>query len=234
MAKNKTETFFSIDIEADGPYPGDYSMLSFAAVAFDEFGTILGSFETNLAPLVGAGQSPKTMKDFWAKQPMAWEYCTRNPQHPEVGMKQFIAWVNRLPGDLKTAVCMPAGFDFMFMYWYMKKFAGESPFSFSCIDMKTYCMAFRRKAYRYSGKNSWPGRWFDRSLPHTHRAIDDALEQGVSFMLMRQDRLSGENALLEKEMASVRWRTQESWKTCEKISLVGERAEGDPIPEIKT
>jgi hypothetical protein len=229
---NKTETFFSIDIEADGPYPGDFSMLSFAAVAFGEEG-ILGSFETNLAPLEGAKQSPRTMKEFWAKEPVAWEYCTRNPQDPGVAMPRFVKWVNRIQGDLKTAVCMPAGFDFMFMYWYMKKFAGESPFSFSCIDMKTYAMAFRRKPYRYSGKGSWPGRWFVRSLPHTHKAIDDALEQGMSFMLMRQDRLSGE-AVREKEMANARWLALETWKECEKVSLVGERAEGDPVPEIET
>ena len=33
------EVFFSFDIEADGPYPGDYSMLSLGCVAFDKEGT---------------------------------------------------------------------------------------------------------------------------------------------------------------------------------------------------
>lgn len=231
MAKNKTETFFSLDIEADGPIPGDYSMLSFAAVAFDEYANILGSFEVNLEPLEGAQQSKRTMIEFWAREPEAWEYCTRNPLAAKAAMPAFVGWVKSLPGDLKTAVCMPSGFDFMFMYWYMKKFAGESPFSFSCIDMKSYCMAFRKKPYRFSGKRSWPKRWFIKSLPHTHKAIDDALEQGATFMLMREERLVGELARVEA-LQKIRWNVLESWKTCKKVSYVGERAEGDPVPKI--
>lgn len=229
--KTKTEVFFSTDIEADGPYPGDFSMLSFASVAYAEDGTVLGAFETNLAPLVGAGQNPDTMTNFWAKEPVAWEYCTRNPQLSEVAMNKYVEWVDSIPGDLKTMVCMPAGFDFLFMYWYMKKFAGRSPFSFSCIDTKSYVCGFRKKPYRHSSKRSWPKRWFVKDLPHTHRAIDDAREQGVSFMLMRQDNLSGEIAR-EKDMAQVRWNCLQTWDAAPKVSLVGERRPDDPVPEI--
>jgi len=28
----------------------------------------------------------------------------------------------------------PAGFDFLFVYWYLIRFTGESPFSFSALD----------------------------------------------------------------------------------------------------
>ncbi|RLC09392.1 MAG: exonuclease [Deltaproteobacteria bacterium] len=225
---HKKETFFSIDIETDGPYPGDYSMLSFGAVAFAEDGTTLGSFETNVQALDGASQNYDTMKNFWDKQPVAWEYCTRNPQPPEVAMTKFVEWVAKMPGDLKTAVCMPAGFDFMFMYWYMKKFAGRSPFSFSCIDTKTYVMSMRRKAYRHSGKRSWPKRWFAAKLPHTHKAIDDAVEQGITFMTMRAENLTQdqEDAKLVTAIAL------DSWNKCDKVSLVGERDPNDPVPEI--
>ena len=59
-------TYFSIDIETDGPIPFDYSMLSFAAVAFTEDGTVKGVYEANLNPLEGASQHPDTMENFWA------------------------------------------------------------------------------------------------------------------------------------------------------------------------
>ena len=227
----KSEVFVSTDIEADGPYPGDYSMLSFAGVAFAEDGTVISAFETNLTPLLGAERDERTMREFWSKERVAWEYVTRNPQDPAVAMPKFAEWVEGLPGDLKTMVCMPAGFDFMFMYWYMKKFA-HSPFSFSCIDTKSYVMAMRKKPYRHSGKRGWPGRWFAKGCPHTHKAIDDALEQGISFMKMREENL---NPVVDQAdvLRALQERALTSYRTCDRINLVGERPEGVPVPPIE-
>lgn len=64
----------------------------------------------------------------------------------------------------------------MFVYWYLIRFTGESPFSHSALDIKTYAMALLRRGYRDSTKRNMPKRWFD-DLPHTHRAVDDAIEQ---------------------------------------------------------
>lgn len=189
------EIFFSIDIETDGPIPVRNSMLSFACVAFAEDGSVLGSFERNLKPLPGAVQDPRTMTEFWAKEPVAWEYCTQNTVTAEEAMPDFVKWVKSIPGGQRVCVCMPSGFDFTFMYVYLMMFAGESPFSFSCIDMKTYVAASRKQAYRHSGKKSWPSRWFDRDLPHTHKAIDDAIEQGLTFLKMRAENLVGVDAV---------------------------------------
>ena len=80
-------------------------------------------------------------------------------------------------------VAYPAGFDFLFVYWYLIRFTGASPFSFSALDVKTYAMALLRTEYRESVKRNMPQRWFD-PLPHTHRALDDAIEQGALFCNM--------------------------------------------------
>jgi hypothetical protein len=71
----------------------------------------------------------------------------------------------------------------MFVYWYLIRFAGESPFSHSALDIKTYAMAMLKKGYRESVKRNMPRRWFDE-LPHTHRALDDAIEQETLFCNM--------------------------------------------------
>ena len=42
----------------------------------------------------------------------------------------------------------PAGFDFLFVYWYLIRFAGKSPFYHSALDMKTFAMALMRSDYR--------------------------------------------------------------------------------------
>ena len=90
------------------------------------------------------------------------------------------------PG-IPVFVAYPAGFDFTFVYWYLIRFAGYSPFSFSGIDIKTYAMALMGKPYRRSTKRNMPKRWFDK-MPHTHVALDDALEQGALFCNMLADR----------------------------------------------
>ncbi len=68
------------------------------------------------------------------------------------------------------------------------RFAGESPFSFSALDVKTYAMALLGKPYRQSSKRNMPKHWFDK-LPHTHVALDDAIEQGALFCNMLAQRL---------------------------------------------
>jgi len=71
----------------------------------------------------------------------------------------------------------------MFVYWYLIRFTGQSPFSHSALDIKTYAMALLRKPYRESVKKNMPKEWFDPA-PHTHVALDDAIEQGALFCNM--------------------------------------------------
>src|SRR5437588_384493 len=77
----------------------------------------------------------------------------------------------------------PAAYDFMFVYWYLIRFAGESPFSHSALDVKSYAMAVLGTEYRASVKRNMPREWFD-DLPHTHVALDDARGQGALFCNM--------------------------------------------------
>ena len=77
----------------------------------------------------------------------------------------------------------PAAYDFLFVYWYLMRFAGESPFSHSALDIKTYAMAMLKKNYRAVMKRTMPRRWFG-TRPHTHVALDDAIGQGELFCNM--------------------------------------------------
>jgi len=97
-------------------------------------------------------------------------------------MTDYVAWLKKLPGK-PTFVAYPAGFDFMFVYWYLIRFTGESPFSHSALDMKTFAMALLKTDYREATKRNMPKEWFD-PLPHTHIALDDAIEQGALFCNM--------------------------------------------------
>jgi hypothetical protein len=164
------EVYVSTDVEADGPIPGPHSMLSFASAAFLADKTPVGTFSANLKTLEGARGEEKTM---------AWWQTHREPA--EV-MPEYVRWLKSLPGKV-VFVAYPAAYDFMFVYWYLIRFAGESPFSHSALDMKTYAMALLGTDYRDSTKRNMPKSWFD-DLPHTHVALDDAIGQGALFCNM--------------------------------------------------
>lgn len=181
MTNTPLEIYVSTDIEADGPIPGPHSMLSFASAAYLGDKTLIDTFQANLETLPGAKADPRTRK-WWDQHPKAWAACRVDPQEPVGAMRAYVAWLKALPGR-PVFVGYPAAYDFMFVYWYLIRFAGESPFSHSALDMKTLAMALMKTSYRASTKRNMPKSWFDR-LPHTHQAIDDALEQGALFCNM--------------------------------------------------
>jgi hypothetical protein len=187
--KPTNEVYVSTDVETDGPIPGPHSMLSFASAAYRSDKTLVGTFSANLETLPGASGHPETMA-WWKERSVAWQACRSDLEPPETVLPRYVAWLRSLPGR-PVFVAYPAGFDFLFVYWYLLRFAGESPFSHSALDIKTYAMAILRTGYRDATKRNMPKRWFD-DLPHTHVALDDAIEQGALFCNMLRENTGGE------------------------------------------
>lgn len=175
------EIYISTDVETDGPIPGPHSMLSLGSAAYSADKQLLATFSANLDTLDGASAHPDTAR-WWASQPEAWAACRNNPEPPATVMHRYVEWIASLPGK-PVFVAYPAGFDFLFVYWYLIRFTGASPFSHSALDMKTFAMAVLRSDYRASTKRNMPADWFD-PLPHTHVALDDAIAQGALFCNM--------------------------------------------------
>ena len=180
------EVYVSTDVETDGPIPGPHSMLSLGAAAYTADKRLVSTFSANLETLPEASAHPKTAA-WWATQPEAWAACRKDLEAPESAMRRYVSWIDSLGGK-PVFVAYPAGFDFLFVYWYLIRFAGESPFAHSALDMKSFAMAVMRTEYRQSGKRNMPKHWFDE-LPHSHVALDDAIEQGALFCnMLRENR----------------------------------------------
>lgn len=180
----KIEIYVSTDVEADGPIPGPHSMLSFGSAAFQADGEMVGTFSANLETLEGAQGDPKTMA-WWESQPDAWAACRKDTRDPAEAMIRYVAWLEGLPGK-PVFVGYPATYDFMFVYWYMMRFVGRSPFSHAGLDIKTYAFSILKQGYRASSKRNMPRRWFPEAR-HTHVALDDAIEQGLLFCNMLKE-----------------------------------------------
>ncbi len=182
------EIYVSTDIEADGPIPGPHSMLSFASAAYLPDKTLVDTFAANLETLPDASPDPATLA-WWQRHPEAYQATRENLESPEAAMLRYVAWLKGLPAR-PVFVAYPVGFDFVFVYWYLMRFAKESPFSFAALDIKTYGMAMLKTEFRKSVKRKFPSRWFDPEFKHSHVALDDALEQGALFCNMLAEHTS--------------------------------------------
>ena len=117
------EIYISTDVETDGPIPGPHSMLSFGSAAYTADKQLISTFSANLETLDGATAHPATAA-WWATQPKAWAACRSDLQSPEVAMCAYVAWIKALGGK-PVFVAYPAGFDFLFIYWYLMRFVGK-------------------------------------------------------------------------------------------------------------
>lgn len=175
------DVYFSVDVETDGPIPGDYSMLSFALVLA---GTFDGerflapaqydvSFDAELQP-VGAQFDPAAL----AVNGLDRERLRREGRAPAEVMREASSWVDaQARGGTPVLVAYPLGFDWAWLHWYFVKFTGSSPFRHSRgFDLKTaIAVRGRRCITQASHRHLPPALRSER--PHTHRALDDAIEQ---------------------------------------------------------
>ena len=209
------EIYISIDVEADGPIPGDNSMLSFGAAAFlYDYDTVdpncpehssdkeidanctcprwkmIDTFEANLELLPDATPNADTML-WWSKQPEAWAACRKDLVPPAEAMGDFNRWVRSLPGS-PVIVGYPVTYDFGFLYWYTVHFCGfPAPYGFQGLDIKTLVMDRMACPYKQATKRNMPKRWFIGAPSHTHVALDDAIGQGVLFMNLLKEQREG-------------------------------------------
>jgi hypothetical protein len=111
------------------------------------------------------------------------EELIRSGADPAAAMSSARAWVRDVARPRRAvAVGYPLVYDWMWLYWYFVRFAeGGSPFGFSrALDIKT--MYARAAAVPIGGatKRNMPAEILS-SRPHTHNALEDAVEQADLF-----------------------------------------------------
>ena len=197
MADDLPQTTFVVtDIEADGPTPLHSSMLSFASVAVDYRGNVLGEFEANLTTRADRAPHPVTM-DWWKTQPDAWVSATTNPEPPESVMPRYADWVESLPG-FRVFAAAPMIFDGLWMDAYLDAFAntrvlghptgGRQIFKGGGVCLYTMAGTLRGAPYLNWGMQRVPAEWYG-NIEHSHKAIDDA--RGFANVLVKLFQMSG-------------------------------------------
>ena len=124
------EIYVSTDVEADGPIPAPTRCSASARPLTGP--TRLWSPRS--PPTSKRCPRPRATRRRWtggrpSPKPGPPAAKTRDPAD---AMPEYLAWLKALPGK-PVFVAYPAAYDFMFVYWYLIRFAGESPFSHSAL-----------------------------------------------------------------------------------------------------
>lgn len=171
--KTRDETYISVDIEAAGPIPGEYSMLSLGACLVNAPEV---TFYTELKP-INNNFVPAALK----VSKLSLEQLMETGQDPTKAMNTLHKWIREACGDwVPVFVGFNASFDWAFVNWYFHKFVSENPFGIGALDIKSYYMGFSGCFWQETTSSQLPDE-FRPSHRHTHNALDDAIAQSQIF-----------------------------------------------------
>lgn len=175
------QIYIIVDIELDGPTPGEHSILSIGAVA-STMEEEIGSFYRKLQPLEDLTADPETTA-WWKTQTEAWQEVTTEAEPAADVMRAFREWVERF-GRSPVFVASPLILDYPFIKWYLHRFGSEQLFE----DFKPVQRTLDLASFTAGRLNIPLARARRMHLPpeitqgmpgHSHKAIDDARGYGV-------------------------------------------------------
>lgn len=175
----RKDRFISVDCEADGPYPIDYSLLSVGA--YCEVDGVGHSFYAEIKPI--SDNFIQQAVDVCKAGGIDREQLFATGVEPIVAMTDLTDWVLYVCGSEYRPVFVGfnAGFDWMFVNTYMHKFVGANVFGINAFDTKSFYMGkYNKERWAHTTKKNIPKRFFGPNK-HTHNALDDAIEQYQLF-----------------------------------------------------
>jgi hypothetical protein len=162
--------YFMVDVEADGPIPGDYSMISFGAVIVEP--GLERTFYGRLKPIC----------ERFIPEALAVSGHTREEtltfEDPAVVMSHFRDWVVENARGRALFVSDNNGFDWQFMNWYLHHFVGANPFGHSSTNLGSLYKGIERDMF-VNFKHL-------RRTKHTHHPVDDAKGNAEAMLALKE------------------------------------------------
>ncbi len=161
-----------VDVETDGPIPGDYSMIAIGAVVVEP--SLDRTFLRYVRPLPDAWFQPEALtvggftRDETLDEPRF--------ELPGVVIDAFRDWLNDLDIVRPIFIADNNGFDWQFVNWYFHHFRGENPFGFSSQNLGSL----------YKGLVGDSSKSFKhlRRTEHDHNPLNDAMGNAEALLHM--------------------------------------------------
>ncbi len=164
-------SYFMVDIESDGPIPGDFSMISLGAVIVDDH--LDKTFYGQLKPI----------SDRFIPEALAVSGHTREEtqifDEPKKVMDDFARWIDENSIDRPIFISDNNGFDWMFVCWYFQHFTGSNPFGHSSQNLGSL--------YKGLVKDTFKSFKHLRKTHHTHHPVDDAVGNAEALLMMLKE-----------------------------------------------
>ena len=160
-----------VDVESDGPIPGDYSMISFGAVIVDS--QLNKTFYGKLRPI----------SDEWIPEALEISGFSREEtlafDEPAKVMTQFRDWIQDNCKSKPMFFSDNNGFDWQFINWYFIHFLKENPFGHSSTNLGSL--------YKGMVNDMFMNFKHLRKTEHTHNPVDDALGNAEALLYMKNE-----------------------------------------------
>ncbi len=163
-------SYITVDVESDGPIPGDYSMISFGAVVVEP--SLSKKFHGELRPT-----SEKWIPDALAVSGITREQAMGFPE-PESVMRKFAEWIRENSTGRPIFISDNNGFDWQFINWYFHHFTGANPFGFSSSNLGSL--------YKGIVRDTWQNFKHLRRTCHTHHPVDDAIGNAEALLALHE------------------------------------------------
>lgn len=164
-------SYIVVDIESDGPIPGDFSMISFGAVLVND--ELDKTFYGKLKP-ISENYIPEALaiSGFSREETFSFD-------NPIDVMTNFENWIKENSKGRPIFISDNNGFDWMFICWYFHHFLKRNPFGYSS----------RRISDLYCGlvKDTFAQWKHLRKTVHTHHPVDDAKGNAEVLLLMKNE-----------------------------------------------
>lgn len=164
-------SYIMIDVESDGPIPGDYSMVCFGAVVVEP--SLAKTFYGQLRPV----------SEKWIPEALAVSGFTREQtagfDAPAAVMAAFARWVAEVSSGRPMFVSDNNGYDWQFINWYLHHFTGGNPFGHSSMNLGSL--------YKGVVKDTFANFKHLRKTQHTHHPVDDAMGNAEALLRIRDE-----------------------------------------------
>lgn len=162
-------SYIMVDIEADGPIPHKYSMLSIGAVLVEP--SLSKTFYAELKPISNNYlQSALDVCGFNRKQTLTFE-------DPLSVMERFRDWIRSVSKNKPMFVSDNNGFDWQFVNYYFHTFLETNPFGYSSMNLGSF--------YKGLELNTFVNFKHLRDKHHSHNALDDAIGNAEAMLKLK-------------------------------------------------
>lgn len=178
---NHSEEFYIVvDVEASGPVPGEYAMLSLGAATLSEPPK---SFYIELQPDTSA-----FTEEAMSINNLNLTDLEQNGVPPAAAMQQFAEWTEAVTpdGKLPIFVAFNAPFDWMYVNVYFHRYLGYNPYGHKALDIKAMFMGhFHVPFIRTSHYAICEHYGLVTTL--SHHALEDAIQEALILKMLLSD-----------------------------------------------